>query len=73
MYGRKWMNRFLLALALMKEIAQPPADADIKGKGYAAGQKLVIDETQRLLVAFLDMERLAAAGKKIQPEWQCRT
>lgn len=54
------MNRFLLQLASNKEIAHAPPDFDPKTNRYAAGQKLVMDETQRLLTKFLAVERAAA-------------
>jgi rhodanese-related sulfurtransferase len=60
MYGRMWMNRFILQLASVKEIAQAPADADVKSNRFAAGRKLVAEETQRLLSYFLKSEHAAA-------------
>ena len=54
------MNRFLLQLASMKEVAEAPSDADIKSNRFAAAQKSVVDETERLLVCFLEKERAAA-------------
>jgi hypothetical protein len=60
LYGRIWMNRFLLQLAAMKDLAQAPPDADPKTNRFAAGQKLIVDETQRLLTAFLVRERAAS-------------
>jgi rhodanese-related sulfurtransferase len=60
MYGRKWMNRFILQLASIKEIAQAPSEADPKMNRYTAGQRLVADETQRLLSFFLKSENAAA-------------
>jgi hypothetical protein len=59
MYGRKWMNRFLLQLAAMKETVQAPADADPKTNRFAAAQTLVMDETERLFTCFLEQERAA--------------
>lgn len=53
------MNRFLLHLSSMTEVAQVPVDADLKSNKFAAAQKLVTDETQRLLTAFLARERAA--------------
>uniref|UniRef100_A0A7S3P3I7 SEC7 domain-containing protein n=1 Tax=Amphora coffeiformis TaxID=265554 RepID=A0A7S3P3I7_9STRA len=60
LYGRKWMNHFLLNLASMKEVVQAPADADAKTNRHTAAQKLVVDETQGLLTRFLDAERTAS-------------
>jgi len=45
----------------MKEVAQAPTDADGKTNRFAAAQKLVLDETQRLLAAFLKSESAASA------------
>lgn len=50
----------MLQLAAAKEIAQAPTDADPKSNRNAAGQKLVMDETQRLLSKFLEAERSAS-------------
>jgi hypothetical protein len=60
LYGRKWMNRFLLHLASMKGVVQAPPDADLKTNRFAAGQKLITDEIQRLLTGFLLREKAAA-------------
>jgi hypothetical protein len=68
LYGRKWMNRFLLQLAAVKEIAQAPADADTKSDRFAMGQKLVMDETQRLLAAFLKRENIASHSHHTETE-----
>lgn len=54
------MNRFLLQLASMKDVVQAPPDADLKTNRFAAGQKLISDETQRLLTGFLLREKAAA-------------
>ena len=59
-YGRKWMNRFLLQFASMKSIIQPPRDTDTNSNRFAAGQKLVMDETQRLVTTFLEIEKAAS-------------
>jgi hypothetical protein len=53
------MNRFLLVLASMKDIRLAPLDADTKTNKFAAGQHLVIDETQRLLATLLRREHKA--------------
>lgn len=54
------MNRFILQLASMKEIALAPPDGDPRTNRYTAGQRLVVDETQRLLTAFLKQEKKAS-------------
>ena len=60
LYGRKWMNHFLLKLASVKAVVQAPSDGDAKSNRYTAAQKLVVDETQRLLSCFLGAERAAS-------------
>jgi hypothetical protein len=60
LYGRIWMNRFLLQLTSIQELVQAPPEGDVKANKFAAGQKLVVDETHRLLTAFLDRERAAS-------------
>jgi hypothetical protein len=60
MYGRKWMNRLLLQLASIKEIAESPPEADPKTNRFATGQKLASDLTQGMLIAFVEKERLAS-------------
>ena len=60
LYGRKWMNHFLLNLASMKDVVQAPTDADAKTNRHTAAQKLIVDETQGLLTRFLDAERTAS-------------
>jgi hypothetical protein len=57
------MNRLLLQLAATREIAQAPANFDPKTNRNVAGQKLVMDETQRLLSRYLDVERAASEYK----------
>lgn len=59
LYGRKWMNRLLLQLATNKEIIQAPTTLDPKLNRNAAGQKLLLDETRRLLEKYLIVERAA--------------
>lgn len=63
LYGRKWINRFVLQLASMKEVAQAPADADMKTNRFAAAQKLVAELTQSILDAFVKKEKLALDHK----------
>jgi Sec7-like guanine-nucleotide exchange factor len=61
-YGRKWMNRFLLQLSAMKEVAGPAAD----GSRPAQAQALLKEQTQSLVSIFLEKEaRVGAEGKKL--------
>jgi hypothetical protein len=60
-YGRKWMNRFLLQMAAMKEIEGTAAE----GSRPAAAQEVVKDQTQALVSTFLEKEAVVAGdGKK---------
>lgn len=60
-YGRKWMIRFLLQIASMKEIAETA----IEGSRQAAAQTLIKEQTQALVTAFLKKEAaLSGDGKK---------
>lgn len=59
LYGRKWINRFVLQLVSMKEVVQAPADADVKTNRFTAAQKLVAELTQSMLDAFVKKEKLA--------------
>ena len=68
LYGRKWMNRFLLNLASMKDVVQASSDADSKTNRNTAAQKLIVDETQRLLTRFLEAERVAAQNRAKESE-----
>jgi hypothetical protein len=68
LYGRKWMNHFLLKLASTKEVVQAPSNDNAKTNRYVAAQKLVIDETQRLLTCFLDAERAASQYRPKEPD-----
>ena len=55
------MNRFLLQLASMKEVAKPAKE----GSRQAAAQSLIKEQTQSLVSAFLDKEDvLSKEGKK---------
>lgn len=54
------MNRLLLQLISIEGVAQAAPDADPKTDRFSAGQKLVMDEVQRLLVAYLKSEAAAA-------------
>jgi hypothetical protein len=60
LYGRKWMNRFVLQLASMKDVVQAPPGADVKTDLFAAAQTIVLHETERLLSGFLVTERAAS-------------
>ena len=60
-YGRKWMNRFLLQLAALEEVAQPAAE----GTRQASAQALIKDQTQKLVSAYLEKEEsLSKSGKR---------
>lgn len=59
-YGRKWMNRFLLQIAALKEIEGAAAE----GSRQAAAQTLVEEQTQALVSVFLEKEATVADGKK---------
>ena len=60
-YGRKWMNRFLLQMAAMKEIEGSVAE----GSRQAAAQDVVKEQTQALVSTFLEKEAVVAGdGKK---------
>lgn len=60
-YARKLLNRFILQLAATNEVAVADADVteDSKTNRAAAGQKLVIDETRKLITKYLEVERAA--------------
>lgn len=61
-YGRKWMNRFLLQIASMKEIEGTAAE----GSKQAAAQSVVKEQTQALVSAFLEKEAIVAGeGKRM--------
>jgi len=61
-YGRKWMNRFLLQIASLKEIEGNPAE----GSRQAAAQTIVKEQTQALVSMFLEKESiLTGDGKKL--------
>lgn len=68
LYGRKWLNRFLLQLAAMKEVAQAPSDADPKTNRFVLAQNLLKDETQRLLESFLKFEHAASQYRHTELE-----
>ena len=60
-YGRKWMNRFLLQIASLKELEGDAAE----GSRQASAQALVEEQTQDLVSAFLEKEAIVAGdGKK---------
>jgi hypothetical protein len=60
-YGRRWMNRFLLQIATLKEIEGTATE----GSRQAAAQSLVKEQTQALVSAFLEKEAAVAGdGKK---------
>jgi hypothetical protein len=60
-YGRKWMNRFLLQIASMKDIEGAAAE----GSRQASAQALVKEQSQSLVSLFLEKEAFVAGdGKK---------
>jgi hypothetical protein len=61
LYARKWINRLLLQLAAIAEIAAAPPGADPKSNRFAQGQKQVIELTEELLVSFVQKEEAASA------------
>jgi hypothetical protein len=67
LYGRKWMNRFILQLASMKDVVQNPPGENVK-TDRAKAQTIVLDETQRLLSGFLVTERAASQYRATEEE-----
>lgn len=64
-YGRIWMNRFLIGLASMEKVVMAGEDGGDDAKLYESAQKLVLVETQNLLVSFVKSElTLASSGNK---------
>ena len=59
-YGRKWMNRFLLQLAAMDEVAKPTNE----GSRQASAQSLIKDQTQTLVSAYLEKEETLSKSSK---------
>lgn len=59
-YGRKWMNRFLLQIAAMKEIE----GTAVEGSRQAAAQDVIKEQTQALVSAFLEKEALVNSDGK---------
>jgi len=60
-YGRKWMNRFLLQMATTREIGGTVTE----GSKQATAQKVVKEQTQALVSAFLEKEAIVAIDGKI--------
>jgi hypothetical protein len=61
-YGRKWMNRFLLQMAAMKEIEGTAAE----GTRQAAAQEVVKEQTRALVSTLLAKEAVVNGdGKKL--------
>lgn len=58
-YGRKWINRLVLQLASVTEIAEAPSDGDPKNSRFVQGQKQVIESTEALLLSFVQKELAA--------------
>jgi hypothetical protein len=55
------MNRFLLQIASMKEIAEPATE----GSRHAAAQTLIKEQTQSLVTAYLEKDAaVSGEGKK---------
>lgn len=53
------MNRFILQIVAMNEIAEANFAQDVKTNRAAAGQKLVMEETRKLISKYLEVERIA--------------
>jgi len=60
LYGRKWINRLVLQLASIKEIAEAPSDADPKSNRFTQAQKLVVELTEGMLLSFVQKEEAAS-------------
>lgn len=61
-YARKYMNRFLLHISAMKEVAGPAPE----GSRPAAAQNLLKEQTESLVSTFIEKEALVAGdGKKL--------
>eukprot|EP00536_Pseudo-nitzschia_multiseries_P010206 jgi/Psemu1/242765/estExt_Genewise1.C_3050016 len=61
-YGRKWMNRFLLQVAAMKEME----GTAVEGTRQEAAQDVIKEQTQALVSAFLAKEAVVnGEGKKL--------
>lgn len=60
LYGRKWINRLVLQLAAIKEIAEAPTDADPKSNRFTQGQKMVLELTEGMLMSFVQKEETAS-------------
>ncbi|GAX26099.1 hypothetical protein FisN_42Hh007 [Fistulifera solaris] len=58
-YARKWLNRFILQIAAMSESTDPHTPDDGKPVRTTAGQKLVTEETRKLIAKYLEVERVA--------------
>ena len=64
-YGRMWMNRFLIQLASLEKVVDPSSADEDDVKINNSAQKLVMDETEHLLVAFVAAEQaVAGLGSK---------
>jgi hypothetical protein len=59
-YSRKYMNRFLLQIASMQEVAQTAPD----GNKQANAQSVIKEHTEALVSAYLEKEAAIAKGKK---------
>lgn len=61
MYGRKYMNRFLLQMATIKEVVGPAADGSVQ----ASAQTLLKEQTQALVQTFLEKDSAGTGGSPI--------
>lgn len=66
LYGRKWINRLVLQLAAMSEVAEAPAIADPKTNRFLQGQKQVIEWTEGMLMSFVQKEEAALLYRRTE-------
>ncbi|CAB9499510.1 inhibited guanine nucleotide-exchange protein 1 [Seminavis robusta] len=59
-YGRKWMSSIILSLAPTQSVAYTPAPSDPTASIVAEAQKVVKEQTQKLLSAFIAKENTAS-------------
>lgn len=60
MYGRKYMNRFLLMLATLKETGDKVEEGN--SNKQSATQELIQEQTQNLVTAFLEREAVSSSN-----------
>ena len=58
-YARNLLNRFILQLVATNEVAIADAAEDSKSNRAAVGQKMVMEETRKLITKYLEVERTA--------------